>query len=129
MSHKPNPDVLIRVNAATSISAYIAGGIFVQAAEAFKSIFYGQNTKECKYIKNKVDDAIKAAEKLSLPISKTLSKDGIEIASVEIDRLIELISDISDMEPKDRKRIQNLINKIQEEKRKKLFGNTKMEAA
>lgn len=105
-----------------SLATYIAGGVFVQIAEGLATEFSTPASNDEKYIKNKLLGAVKEVEKIVRPITSILDKTSKEVTAQEISKLIDLVSEVANLDPKEFKRVNNLLIKIKDERFKKNYG-------
>jgi hypothetical protein len=104
-----------------SIATYIAGGVFVQVAQGLATEFQTDLSKEGRYTKNKLEKAATEVEKIVRPIGEFLHKSQKQIAAEETNRLVDLMSDIAGLSEEEYKRVNNILNKIKDDRRKKLL--------
>lgn len=124
-----NTKRILQTKLNNAIGTYIAGGVFTQIAEALQSEFYSDQSPEGKYIKNKLSKTIAEVNKLVRPIISMLDKNGQKSGAAEINNLVNLVADIASLDDKERKRIENLLKKIKDERYKRDYGNVNQEEA
>lgn len=105
-----------------SIATYIAGGVFVQLATGLASDFNTSKEKQDRYFKNKLEKSAKEVEAICYPIHKFLLDKGKDItakANAHVNKLVDLVSDISSLDDVERKRVDGILNKIKNDRRGK----------
>lgn len=101
-----------------SVAVYIAGDLFYKVATGVATDFMHPKTKEERYLKNKLEKSAKEVQGICGPIYHFLRKHNIDLmGNKEVDKLIDIISDISSLDDQELRRVNGILTKIKEERR------------